>query len=286
MVRSGKDRLFDTLVVALLALVGFVAVFPLLFVVSVSLTPYEEVVKHGGFILLPKEITLAAYRHLLHTPAIPKAFYVNIFITVIGTLVNLLLTVLLAYPLSRKSLKGRSAFLFLIVLTMMFNGGMIPTYLVVQWTGLLNTVWAMIVPTAIATFNMLIIKTFLEGLPNELFESARMDGAGEWRVLFQIALPLAVPSLMTVGLFYMVSHWNEFFQAVLYVRSKDLQPLQVVVREILLASQSEVDVTDKPLPTLTMQMAAVVTASLPIIMVYPFIQKYFTKGMLIGAVKG
>ncbi|MDF2646256.1 MAG: transporter permease [Paenibacillus sp.] len=286
MVRSRQDVIFEMVIITLLAIVGTAAVFPLLFVLSMSLTPYEVVIKNGGFVLLPKEITLFAYDYLFSKPAMPKAFMVNVMITVLGTLVNMILTVLLAYPLSRRNLRGRSLFLFLIVFTMMFNGGLIPTYFAVQSTGLLDTIWAMILPSAVWTFNLLIIKTFMEGLPQELFESARIDGAGEWRVLLQIAVPLSIPAMLTVGLFYVVGHWNEFFQAIMYVQDRDLQPLQVIVREILQATQNENINAEETLPTPTLQMAAVVMASAPVIVVYPLIQKHFTKGMLIGAIKG
>ncbi|MBD0381533.1 carbohydrate ABC transporter permease [Paenibacillus sedimenti] len=286
MVRSRQDVIFEMVIIILLALAGVAAVFPLLFVLSMSLTPYEVVIKNGGFVLLPKEITLFAYDYLFSKPAMPKAFMVNVTITVLGTLVNMILTVLLAYPLSRRNLRGRSVILFLIVFTMMFNGGLIPTYFAVQTTGLLDTIWAMIVPSAVWTFNLLIIKTFMEGLPQELFESARIDGASEWRVLVQIAVPLSIPAMLTVGLFYVVGHWNEFFQAIMYVQDRDLQPLQVIVREILQATQNENINAEETLPTPTLQMAAVVIASAPVIAVYPFIQKHFTKGMLIGAIKG
>ncbi|MFD2332892.1 carbohydrate ABC transporter permease [Cohnella sp. GCM10020058] len=286
MVKSRRDLVFDTAIFIVLALAALAAVFPLLYVLSVSLTPYAEVVKNGGFVLLPKHITFSAYKGLFQQTGLPQAFGVNVFITVVGTFVNMLLTVLMAYPLSRRKLKGRSLLLLLVVFTMLFSGGLIPTYLVVKATGLLNTVWAMILPNAIWSFNILIMKSFFESLPEELFESAKIDGAGESRILLQMVVPLSLPSMMTVGLFYMVGHWNELFQAVLYVTDPDLHPLQVFVRNILLQSQMSEIAVDVTLPTQTLQMAAVLVASLPIIAVYPFIQKYFTKGMLLGSIKG
>lgn len=286
MVKSKRDLIFDTAIFIVLALAALAAVFPLLYVLSVSLTPYAEVVKNGGFVLLPKHITFSAYKGLFQQTGLPQAFGVNVFITVVGTFVNMLLTVLMAYPLSRKKLKGRSFLLLFVVFTMLFSGGLIPTYLVVKATGLLNTVWAMILPNAIWSFNILIMKSFFESLPEELFESAKIDGAGESRILLQMVVPLSLPSMMTVGLFYMVGHWNELFQAVMYVTDPDLHPLQVFVRNILLQSQMSEIAVDITLPTQTLQMAAVLVASLPIIVVYPFIQKYFTKGMLLGSIKG
>lgn len=192
----------------------------------------------------------------------------TIFVTVVGSIVNLALTLLMAYPLSRKKLRGRTFFLMAVVFTMLFNGGLIPTYLIVRETGLTNTLWAMIIPGAIWTFNLLIMKSFFENLPEELHDSARIDGAGETRVLVSIVLPLSVPSIMTVGLFYVVGHWNDFFSAVLYITNRDLYPLQVIVRNILLESANLQQNTDVVLPTVTMQMAAVIFASLPIILVY------------------
>lgn len=286
MVNKGSEKLFDYVIYALLVIIAVISVFPLLFVVSVSLTPYGEVLKNGGFVVIPHSITFEAYNTLFGMRQIPKAFGVTVFVTVVGTFINLVLSTLMAYPLSRKKLKGRSFFLFYVVFTMLFNGGLIPTYLIVQATGLLNTVWAMIVPTAIATFNLLIMKTFFENLPEEIFESARIDGASETRVLFNIVVPLSIPSMMTVGLFYMVTHWNTFFLAVFYITDQDLNPLQVVVRALLMSSQAQEVNPDITLPTMTLQMASVVLASIPIIAVYPFIQKYLIKGMLIGSIKG
>ncbi|MEK3888347.1 carbohydrate ABC transporter permease [Bacillus sp. FSL K6-3431] len=286
MVKSTDDKIFDTVTFIILTSVAIICFFPLMFVLAVSLTPYSEVLKNGGFVLFPKIITLEAYKHLLFHSNIIHAFGVTIFITVVGTIVNLILTVLMAYPLSRKKLPGRSFFLLLVVFTMLFSGGIVPTYLIVKATGLINSVWAMIIPNAIWTFNILIMKSFYENLPEDLFESARIDGAGELRILFKIVLPLSVPVMMTIGLFYAVGHWNEFFQAIMYITDTSLFPLQVVVRDILLQTQNTLDNPDVTLPTVTMQMAAVILASIPIIVVYPFIQKHFTKGMLLGSVKG
>jgi len=285
MVRGFSDKVFDAVVYIILALVGLAAVFPLLYVVSVSLTPFGEVLRQGGFVIIPRSITLDAYRQFLGRSDIARAFGVTAFITVVGTLINLVLTTLIAYPLSKRNLPGRGFFLFFVVFTLLFSGGIIPTYLVVKGTGLIDTVWAMIIPNAIWSFNVLVMKSFFEALPEELFESARLDGAGELRTLWQIALPLSLPVMLTVGLFYAVGHWNEFFQALMYVTDRTLHPLQIVIRGILQQSQS-LESAESMVPTATLQMAAVVLASLPILMVYPFIQKHFTKGVLLGSVKG
>lgn len=286
MVKSLDDKIFNGIVYIILGICGLAAILPMLYVISVSITPFGEVLRNGGFILFPREITFTAYRTLLTESNIPKAFQITVLITVIGTAVNIVLTGLMAYPLSRKNLPGRQFFLLMIVFTLLFNGGIIPTYLVVKSMGLLDSIWAMILPNAVWSFNVLIMKSFFEGLPEELFESARMDGAKEFRILLQIVTPLSIPVLLTVGLFYLVGHWNEFFQAIFYVTDRTLFPLQVIVREILIQSQQPLENAENMMPTQTMQMASVMIASLPIIVIYPFLQKHFTKGMLLGSIKG
>ncbi|WP_219836975.1 carbohydrate ABC transporter permease [Paenibacillus sp. R14(2021)] len=286
MVKSTNDRIANAVVFIILLVCGLVAVFPLLYVLSVSLTPFSEVLKNGGFILVPRSITFDAYHKLLMESNIPRAFGVTVLVTVIGTILNMVITALMAYPLSRKQLPGRNLFLMMVVFTLLFSGGIIPTYLVVKSIGLLDSIWAMILPNLVWSFNVLIMKSFYESLPEELFESARIDGAKEFRILLQIVAPLSVPVTLTIGLFYMVGHWNEFFQAIMYVTDRTLFPLQVVVREILIQTQQPLENADNMTPSETLQMASVILASLPIIMVYPFLQKHFTKGMLLGSVKG
>ncbi|MFM9330762.1 carbohydrate ABC transporter permease [Paenibacillus mesotrionivorans] len=286
MVRGIQDRIFNGIIIVLLALCGAAALFPMLYVVSVSITPISEVLKNGGFMLIPKEITFTAYSKLIHESGMMDALGITILITVLGTALNMLFTVLMAYPLSRKRLPARSALLLMVVFTMLFGGGLIPTYLVVKSSGLLNSIWALIIPNLIWSFNILIVKSFLEQLPEELFESAKIDGASDFRILWQIVVPLSLPVMVTVGLFYGVGHWNEFFQAIMYVTNRKLFPLQVIVREILMQTQQPLENAENITPTETLQMAAVVMASLPIILVYPFLQKHFTRGMLLGSVKG
>ncbi|QNK57623.1 carbohydrate ABC transporter permease [Paenibacillus sp. PAMC21692] len=286
MVKRLDDKLFDSFVYLILIICGLAAILPILYVISVSITPFGEVLRNGGFILFPREITFTAYRTLLTESNIPQAFKITIWITVVGTAVNIILTSLMAYPLSRRNLPARNFFLLMIVFTLLFSGGIIPTYLVVKSVGLLDSIWAMILPNAVWSFNVLIMKSFFEGLPEELFESARMDGAKEFRILIQIVTPLSIPVLLTVGLFYLVGHWNEFFQAIFYVTDRTLFPLQVIVRELLMQSQQPLENAENMMPTQTMQMAAVMIASVPVIVIYPFLQKHFTKGMLLGSIKG
>ncbi|SDD03065.1 putative aldouronate transport system permease protein [Paenibacillus sp. UNCCL117] len=286
MVTSWPEKLYLSVVYLILTIVGIVAVFPLLYVVSVSVTPYEELMKYGGFRLIPDTFTFSAYSIFLKDPIIPGAYKVTLFITVVGTAVNLLLTMLMAYPLSKSYLPGKKFFLLAIVFTLLFSGGVVPTYLVVKATGLINSVWAMILPNAIAAFNLLIMKTFFENLPDALDEAARIDGAGETRILLSVVLPISAPIMATIGLFYAVSHWNTFFPAIMYINDATLHPLQVILRGILNRSTNPDVQLEEVLPTETLQMAAVVLTSLPIVVVYPFIQKYFTQGVLLGSVKG
>lgn len=283
--RSAPDRVFDGIVVVALVLIGLFALIPLLVVVAASFTPYSEVLANGGYVLFPTSFTLEGYIAMWTTTRIPRAMLVSTFVTVVGTALNMVLSTGLAWPLSRKEMPGRSWILLALVFTTVFNAGIIPTYLIVKGTGLLNSVWAMIIPSALSVFNVFIMKTFFEGLPSELSESARLDGAGELRLLLRIIFPLAVPVLLTIGLFYAVANWNTFFAAIFYVRDASLQPLQVVLRDLLTTNIDAAFDPDEVTPALTLRMAAVVITALPMIVVYPFIQKHFQKGVLIGSVK-
>lgn len=286
MVSSCRDKLFDAVVVVLMTMIALICVVPVLFVLSISITPFSEVQRNGGFILVPRAITFEAYRTLLSNDGIKDAYRVTLFITLVGTALNLIVTVLMAYPLSRSNLPGRGWITNLIIFTMMFNGGMIPTYLVVKSLGLLNNVWALILPQLVWSFNLMIVKSFFQSLPEELIESMRIDGAGEWRVLFTLVIPLSVPVLITIWLYYAVGHWNQYFQSVLYITNRSLRPIQVVVREILALSNNPLSDASEVVPTMTTQMASIMIAAIPIIAVYPFVQRFFVKGVMLGALKG
>lgn len=285
MVKSPSDKLYDSVIYIILAAVGVCSLFPLLYVVSVSVSPLSEVLKRG-LLIIPRQITFEAYERIFKESLLPSSFRVTIYVTCIGTFISITLTTLLAYPLSRKELPGRTFFLFFVIFTMLFSGGIVPTYIVVRSLGLINTIWAMIWPGAVWTFCVIITKSFLEKLPPELFESARIDGVGEFVILIKIVLPLSMPVVATVSLFYAVGYWNQFFPGIMYITKSRLYPLQVVIRQILLQTQDMYNNPDVNIPTRTMQMAAVVVASAPIIAVYPFVQKHFVKGMLLGSIKG
>lgn len=286
MVRSKNDFWFDLLVVAFIALISLICLIPILYVVSASFTPFEEMLRNHGFVLLPKKASLAAYKEMLQNPSMMNSMWISVQVTVIGTVLNLFFTMTLAYPLSREHLHGRSIIIKLIVFTMVFSAGVVPTYLVVKATGVLNTIWALIVPSLVTVYNFVIMKSFFEGLPGDLFESARIDGAGEFRILASIVMPLSLPIITTVGLYYAVSHWNVYTAAIYYITDYNKMPLQVILRRIIESSTMQDMNVDEVIPTETLRMAAVCLATAPIIVIYPFIQKYFVKGTLAGAVKG
>jgi len=203
-------------------------------VVATSVTPFDLWVKTGGT-LFPTQFTFEAYRQLLTAGQLPRAFGVSVYITILGTALSLIVTVLMAYPLAKKDFRLRIPLLLLVLFTLLFNGGLVPTYLVVRNLGLLNSYWALMLPNLVSGFNLLVMKSFFQGLPTEIEEAARIDGASEWQVLWRIVLPLSRPILATIGLFYAVSLWNAFFDAILYISDAQKQPLQVVLRAILSA---------------------------------------------------
>lgn len=279
-----KDKMFDLGIYLILLVVIVICVFPLLYVVSVSFTPMAEVQKNGGFLVIPRSFTLDAYKAIIKQNQLGKAMIITVLVTLGGTVVSMFFSVLIAYPLSKEELPGRKTIMTLVVFTMMFGGGTIPTYLLIKNLGMIGSYWALIIPGCINTYNMIVIKSFFENMPKDLFESAEIDGAGQFRILAQIVVPLSKPVLMTVMLFYAVGYWETYFAAIMYLPDQNMQTLQVVLRRML-TPNPEMN-AETVVPTMTLQMAAVVFSSVPIILVYPFIQKYFTKGIMLGAVKG
>lgn len=290
--KSKSDRVVDAVLYAGLALFALSTLFPLYYVLVMSITPFSEVLKNGGFVIIPSQITFEAYAQIFTSPRIPQALKISVIVTVVGTALNLLVTTLLAYPLSKKTMPGRNAILLAIVFTMLFSGGIIPTYIVVSGLGLTNTLGALIVPGLVSTFNMLIMKTYFENLPSEIEDAAQVDGCSDLQTLAKIILPLSMPIMATLGLFYGVAHWNAYFGGIMYLTDKSLYPIQVVLRNMIQTPNvsQELQIVNaaelNTLPPETVKMATVVVAVLPVLVVYPFLQKYFIKGMLIGAVKG
>jgi len=230
--------------------------------------------------------TLENYQLVFSNSAILRSFGVSVYVTFIGTLINLLFTVLLAYSLSRKEFKFKKACSIFILITFVFSAPLIPTYILIKSLGLLDSLWALMIPSAISTFNYFVLESFMEQVPEEIIESARMDGAGELRTLVQIVFPLAKPALATVGLFYAVTHWNSYMAALMYIRSKAYYPLQVKLREIIM--EGNVDASSQDMVVLSsygVKMTTIIVSIIPILAVYPFIQKYFVSGMTLGGVK-
>lgn len=286
--KTWGNRLFDAMNYLLLTIVGVVTILPLVHVLAGSVTTVEEMARKP-FVLIPTEFSLNAYRYILSTPTIFKALGVSIFVTVIGTLISMFITSLMAYGLTRRDLDGRKFFNLMIVFTMLFHGGLIPSFLVVKQVGLIDSVFAMIIPSAVSAFNLIILRSFFQGLPEGLEESAKLDGCGDFGILFKIVLPLSLPSIATISLFYAVTYWNSYFSAIMYINNADKWPVQVLLRQIVIAASGMAADTDtdfiKP-PEQTIKMAVIVVSTIPILMVYPFIQKYFAKGALVGSVKG
>ncbi|MDF2649234.1 MAG: transporter permease [Paenibacillus sp.] len=287
---SVGEKLFDIANYLFLALVALTMILPVMYIVAGSFASDLEIGSRS-FFLIPKEITFDAYKFVFKDNTLPRSLFVSVFITVGGTLVNLLFTFTMAYALSRRHMIGRNVVLNLIIFTMVFSGGIIPTYLVVKGLGLLNTYWAVMLPVAINAFNLIVVKSFFQEIPGELIESARIDGCNDIGVLWRIVLPLSKPVIATFALFYAVAHWNDFFHALIYLSDAKMWPMQVLLRQIVLLASGALEMGTydptyvKP-PDQSIKMAIIVVGTLPILMVYPFIQKYFAKGVLIGAVKG
>ncbi|WP_112237886.1 carbohydrate ABC transporter permease [Kribbella monticola] len=279
-----------------LALVALLVTFPLYVVVVTSLSTTEAVTRAGGLVVVPRELTIAAYVQLLSGGVVTRALLISTGITLIGTAFSLGLTVLAAYGLSRPGSLLHRPLLFVVLLTFLFGPGIIPSYLVVNALGLIDSYGSLILPTAISAFNLIVMRSFFMGIPGELIDSARIDGAGEFAVLSRIVLPLSKAVVAVVGLFYAVGYWNAFFNAMLYINDNNKWPLQMVLRTYIVQAQvlptgaggvtSGSGMGLAPAPSLAIKMAIVVIAVVPVLVIYPFIQRHFTKGVIIGAVKG
>ncbi|MCM3785996.1 carbohydrate ABC transporter permease [Neobacillus mesonae] len=287
--RTLGGRLFSSVNFILLTVIALVTVLPFVHVVAGSFTTSAEMAAKK-FVLIPTDWSLDAYKFIFSTNTIFRAMLVSIGITVIGTLFSMLITSLMAYGLSRRDLDGRKVIMFMVVFTMLFSGGMIPTFLVVKELGLIDTYAALILPSAISAFNMIILKNFFQNIPEGLEESAKIDGCSDFGILFRIVLPLSMPAIATISLFYAVTYWNTYMSAILYLNESKMWPIQVLLRQIVVLASgmdysSELD-SSVPPPDQAVKMAVIVVATLPILMVYPFLQKHFAKGAMLGSIKG
>lgn len=289
--RVGQRSTLDIVIAVILGFMTLAAIFPFFQVVLLSFADMTSYAKHPLY-LLPYCFDLTGYKTIFEDPKFFTSLGVTLFITVVGTTLNMFLSVMGAYVLSRKYLMGRKFFLNMIIFTMLFNGGLIPTYLVIKNLKLVNTVWAMILPCGISTYYLIIMKNYFMSLPDSLLEAARLDGANEWSILTRVVLPISIPFMATFILFYAVERWNEWYLANLYINKAALYPLQTYLRNVLISMSNTLNDIAKQfmqghakVNSTAVQMATIVVATVPILCVYPFVQRHFVKGVMVGGIK-
>ncbi|NHN29828.1 carbohydrate ABC transporter permease [Paenibacillus agricola] len=289
---TGGDKLFSFGIIILSCLILVAVLYPLIYVVSASLSSPSALMS-GRVWLLPVEPGLQGYKAVIEHKDVWTGYANSIFYTAVGTCINVILTLAAAYPLSRKDLSGRKFILLMFTFTMIFSGGMIPTYLLVKDLGLLNTRWALLIPNALSVFNVIVAMSFFRSnIPDELLESAKIDGCGNFRFMWSVVLPVSGAIVAVITLFYAVDHWNSFFDALLYLSDKNKYPLQIFLREILLLNTSDnltlnvADQNQRLYLNELLKYSLIIFASLPLIIMYPFVQKHFVKGVMIGSLKG
>mgnify|MGYP000198323672 CR=1 FL=1 len=294
--QTNADRLYDIVILILISLLLLIILYPLWFVIIASVSNSSEVMK-GNVIFWPKEFSFEAYEKVLQDPKIVTGYCNTIFYTVAGTLLNLVGTIAIAYPLSRRDFVGRKVISIVLTFTMFFNGGLIPTYLVYKEINLINTPWVMIIPGMVNVYNMIVMRSFFESLPYEMHEAAFIDGCGNIKIITKIVLPLSLPIIAVMIIFYGVMHWNEYFSALVYISDQKLKPLQLILRDILITSTSRVSSMmsggaantgemDRIRTAESIKYAVAVVSTVPVLCLYPFLQKHFSKGVMIGAIKG
>ena len=290
---SRDDKIYYAAIYFILSLLLLIILYPLIFIVSSSFSsPYA--VSTGRVVFFPVEPSLEGYKAVMQHKSILSGYRNTIFYTTAGTVINLIATITAAYALARKTLPGRSIITFLFTFTMIFSGGMIPSYMLLRDLGILNTAWSMVVPGAIAVYNLIIAKTFIENsIPQELLEASKIDGCTDFKYFSQIVLPLSKSIVAVLVLFYAVAHWNSYFDAFLYLNDRSLFPLQIVLREVLIANTIDASlVVDPELATAKQGMAdllkyaLIIVSTVPVMCLYPFVQKYFITGVMIGSIKG
>lgn len=269
----------------------FVCFYPMYHVVMASFSDGNRLLAHRGILLHPLSFNVAAYKKLFEYPVLLRSYGNTIFICAVTLFINIILTSFAAYFLTRKEAKLKNPIMMMILFTMYFNGGMVPTYMLIRNLGLLNSLWSLILPMSLSTYNMIVLRTAFAALPESLYESAKIEGAGHFQILFQIVIPLSKATLSVIALYYLVSQWNSWFQASLYIDDRAKYPLQLLLREILIENDNgemaqEILDSDKQAVSEALKYTVITVSVVPILCVYPFLQKYFTKGVMIGAVKG
>lgn len=288
-----SDKIYYTISGLILAFILVAVSYPLIFILSASFSS-GDAVSSGKVLLWPVDVSLEGYEAVFKNQDIARAYVNTLFYTVLGTFINVTLVMTCAYALSRPKVKGRNFFMFLFTFTMFFSGGLIPFYILLKDLSVLNTIWAMVLPGALSVYNMIIARTFIQSnLPSELLEAAKVDGCNDFRFFFSFVLPLSKAVIAVIALFSAVGHWNAYFNALIFLNDRELYPLQIILREILIMNQVDLSmIMDPELQIANANAAAVlkyaliVVATLPILCVYPFIQKYFVKGVMIGSLKG
>lgn len=286
--KTVPERLFEGVNGIIMVLVIVVTLYPFWYIVVCSLSSIKHVMS-SSIILWPDGLHWDAYKQVFRNNLVPTAYRNTLFITVVGTALSMVLTTMGAFVLSRRNLPGRSGLTLFVVLTMLFSGGLVPFYLTVTSLGLNNKIWALIIPSCISTYNMIILRNFFQGVPESLYESAQIDGSRMTGYMVRILVPISLPAMATVTLFYAVSYWNAYFHSIIFIQDKTLWPIQAVLREVIMTSMLNNMLFDEAqfsIPTETLKNAMIVVAALPIICVYPFLQRYFVKGIMIGSVKG
>lgn len=283
-----SDKIVEAALILVAILTCIITIYPVVYILSVSLSHSSEIVRNS-VILLPKGLTLAAYEKVLNMENVRRGIVNSIIYTLSGTAINLILTSTLAYALSRKRLVGKKIFMIMVTIPLFFNGGMIPTYMVIYNLGMKDTIWAIILPWAVLSFYLILFKSFFEDIPDEVMESASIDGANDVMIFFRIVLPMSATIMASVGLFYAIDNWNNFTNALLYIYDPEKYPLSLVLRNILVAEGEMAQTNDSSKEFVVMeaiQSAIIIISMLPIMLLYPFLQKYFTKGIMLGAIKG
>ncbi|MBQ2889806.1 MAG: carbohydrate ABC transporter permease [Clostridia bacterium] len=289
---SREDKTFSFIVYLITTLVLLVIAYPVIYVISASFSS-PAAVTTGKVVLLPVDFGLDGYKAVFQNKDILTGYFNTIYYTILGTVINVAVTLCAAYPMSRRDFPARRKFAFFFTFTMLFSGGMIPTYMVVKELGLLDTTWALVLPGAISVYNLTVTRSFLESsIPHEMLEAAQIDGCSDFQYFFRFVLPLSKAVIAVITLFYAVSHWNSYFNALLYINTRERYPLQLFLREILVNNKVDAAVMDEGIMNAKQGLAdllkysLIVVSTLPIMCIYPFIQKYFVQGVMIGSVKG
>ncbi len=289
--RSKSEQVFNVFNIVLMLVLMIVTLYPLIYVLFASVSDASRLMQHSGLLIKPLGFNLASYKAVIQNPLIISGYTNTIIVVVGGVIVSMLLTILGAYVLSRKNLYWGKAISMLIIFTMFFGGGLIPFYLLVKNLGMLNSLWSLILPSALSTYNMMIMRTAFVSIPPALEEAAEIDGANPMVILFKILVPLTIPTIAVLILYYAVSNWNSWFNAMLFMQKKEKWPLQLVLRDLLIQNQTDdmltgVGAADRFSVSETIKYATIIVSTLPILCLYPFLQKYFLKGVMVGSIKG